>query len=199
MVVWSFCTYQINMQMWLSMKIFLSSFRLWYPELALIMVIEYTFVNLVIILFNVGPLCTGHISNWLSLAGSSHEWTKQTQVIKEAVIEATKAAIIVIRVMDNLVNNAKPINAMPRLGNPALRQPIFDWKVANKYQKLCDFEIEVWNIFMTKKYNVQESEKIPAVLHSLGGAQVHVNSEWWTRKMCKSKGLFEVLSDKFMP
>ena len=67
----------------------------------------------------------------------------------QAVIKAAKAEIMTVREADNLVINARPIPAMPRSGGLVLREPMFDWKVADKYQELCNFEIAVKIIFMT--------------------------------------------------
>ena len=77
-----------------------------------------------------------------------------TQMIMQAAIKGTKSVIMVVREADNLVNNAKPIQAMPRSSSPVLRQPTFDWKASNKYQELCSFEIETKNIFVVNNYNV---------------------------------------------
>ena len=46
-----------------------------YPELVLIMVIKHTYVSYRYISFNVGPLCNGISSAWLSLAGYRHRCT----------------------------------------------------------------------------------------------------------------------------
>ena len=57
------------------MRIFLSNFKLWYPEL---MSIIDTYCTLLIfgnMLFNVGPLWMGLISNLLCLTGSRHNHT----------------------------------------------------------------------------------------------------------------------------
>ena len=56
--------------------------------------------------------------------------------ISHATIEVAKAEIMAVRAADNTVNNSRPIYTMPRVGDPALRQPAFDWKVADKYQVL---------------------------------------------------------------
>ena len=55
--------------------------------------------------------------------------------------------------VDNLINNARPVHAVPRWGGPELKLPTFDWKVAEKYQELCNFEIEVKNTFKINGYN----------------------------------------------
>ena len=48
-----------------------------------------------------------------------------------------------VREVDNPVNNARSIHKTTRLGGPALWQPIFDRNATEKYQELCNFEIEV--------------------------------------------------------
>ena len=70
-----------------------------------------------------------------------------------------------VKEADNLCNNVRPVHVMPRSSIPALRIPIFYWKAANKYHKLCNFEMEVKNIFKTNKYNMQESEMILIILN----------------------------------
>ena len=54
---------------------FSSNFRLWYPELASIIDKYLTLLSLGSILFNVGPLCIGHINAWFNRAGSKHNLT----------------------------------------------------------------------------------------------------------------------------
>ena len=39
------------------------------------------------------------------------------------------------------------ITCVPGSGGLALKQLTFDWKVADKYQELCNFEMQVKNIF----------------------------------------------------
>ena len=68
------------------------------------------------------------------------------QAIMQAVTETSKADIVAIREAEKTVNNARPVHAAPRSGSPAQKQPTFDWKVQDKYQELCNFEIEVKNI-----------------------------------------------------
>ena len=83
-----------------------------------------------------------------------------TQTITETAVEATKAAIMVYRESDSLVNYTSSIHSIPRLGGPPLRQPTFDWKARDRYQELGKFRIEVKNIFMTNNYYIQESKGI---------------------------------------
>ena len=53
---------------------------------------------------------------------------------------------------------------MQHLNEMALRPPMIDWEEVDKYQELCNFEIEVKNIFITHNYNTQESESISVIL-----------------------------------
>ena len=72
---------------------------------------------------------------------------------------------MVVREADNSFNNTRPIYAIPRSGGPVLSQPMFDWKVADKYQESYNFEIEAKNIFMIHNYNTQECERVPIILN----------------------------------
>ena len=81
-----------------------------------------------------------------------------SKAIIKAAIEVTKGAIMAVREPDNLVNSVRPT---PRSDSQVLRQPMFDWKAAHKYQEPCNFEIEVKNIFMTNNYSARVSERIP--------------------------------------
>ena len=81
---------------------------------------------------------------------------------------AMKASIMVRKEEDNLVNNTRPIQATPRSGGSALWQPMFDRKVAEKYKELCNFEIQVKNIFMTNNYYTQKNDRVPVILNWVG-------------------------------
>ena len=117
-----------------------------------------------------------------------------TQAIMQAAIEATKAAIIMVREVDNLVGNAKPIHTMASIKTTNV------WlKTLDKYQELYNFEIEVKNIAITSNYNTQESI-IPIILNWLRAVRTHIytDTKWWGAGKCRtSMGLFEVLSGKF--
>ena len=49
---------------------------------------------------------------------------------------------------------------MPRTGSLALKEPIFDRTVSDKYQGLQMFPKH----FMTNTYNAQENDKVPIIL-----------------------------------
>ena len=72
-----------------------------------------------------------------------------------------------IREGDSPVSNVTPVHAVPSSGSPALKQPAFELKAKDKYEELCNFEIEVKNIFLTNSYNTQESETVPIILNWL--------------------------------
>ena len=65
---------------------------------------------------------------------------------------------------ENPVNSAWSVHVMPRT---PLKQPTFNLKAADKYQGLCNFAIELKNIFMTNGYNVQDNEKVLIILNLL--------------------------------
>ena len=67
----------------------------------------------------------------------------RTQVIMQVVI---KASNLVIMVEEKQITWSTMPHTMPRLGNLVLRPPMFDLKVAKKYQELSDFKMEVKNI-----------------------------------------------------
>ena len=54
------------------------------------------------------------------------------QKMTQAIMEAAKVVLMAVRGADNLVNSARNVKTMPRSGSPVLRQPIFDWKAADK-------------------------------------------------------------------
>ena len=50
----------------------------------------------------------------------------RTQLIVQAVMEATKTGIMAIKELVSTVNNARLVYSAPHPGGPALKQPIFD-------------------------------------------------------------------------
>ena len=56
------------------------------------------------------------------------------------------------------VNNARPEHGVPRSSGQGIKQYTFAWKMAEKFKKLCNFEIEVREILMTNSYNKQKGE-----------------------------------------
>ena len=56
----------------------------------------------------------------------------------KATFEAAKVPLWQLGA-DNLHNNVRPIHTMAKSGDPALRQPMFDWKATDMYHELCIF------------------------------------------------------------
>ena len=84
--------------------------------------------------------------------------------------------------------------------NPIICQPTFNWKAVDKYWEICNFEVEVKNIFMPYMYNTQDSKSPNNIkLARLEGLRLVQTLNDGEQEMCrKSMGSFEVLSDKFM-
>ena len=86
----------------------------------------------------------------------------------------------------------------PKVGNPALKQPAFDWNVQDKYSELKTFWLEVNNILST--YNTQETDKLVLVKKWLGrkGLQYLEMLTMAEKETCNTlEGLFETLCNKF--
>ena len=78
------------------------------------------------------------------------------EAIAKAVAEATRA---MIQTMVEL-HQIQEVQG-PKLGSPALKQPQFNWEVADKYTERKAFILEVRNVLST--YNAHEQEKITMV------------------------------------
>ena len=65
------------------------------------------------------------------------------------------------------------VNASPGTFRQPLKQPTFNWKVADKYSELINFEMELNNIFMTKNDYTEDSEKVLIVINRLGHGGLH--------------------------
>ena len=123
-----------------------------------------------------------------------------TETIIQAVIEATIAAIMALREVGNPVIIARSVNIAPRSSRPVLKESTFDCKVVDEYQELCNFEIEVKNIFMTNSSHTQESERVLIILNWLGWEGLGFVQTLKKEKQDKYRtntGLFEVLGEKF--
>ena len=66
-----------------------------------------------------------------------------TQSMKQVGNEAAKAAIKMAREAETPVSSGRPKQAKLRMGGQTLKWPTFNWKVPDKYQELCIFEVEV--------------------------------------------------------
>ena len=60
---------------------------------------------------------------------------------------------------DNPFNSARPVHGVSISGSLALNPTTFDWKEADKYKDLCNFETEVIH-FNSNSYNIQKSERV---------------------------------------
>ena len=55
-----------------------------------------------------------------------------------------------------------------RGSGPALKQPTFNWKAQDKYNKVLDFEMRVNVLFRTKSFNICNSGRVPVIINWLG-------------------------------
>ena len=71
-----------------------------------------------------------------------------THTIMQAVTEAAKAAITAVSEAETPANTKRPAPAIPKIGGPVLKHPVFYWKSLDKYLELHKFETVVKkNIF----------------------------------------------------
>ena len=64
------------------------------------------------------------------------EQTNANEAIRQAVVEATRAAIQVIAA----ARTERTQNVGPRLGGPVMKQPSFNWEAKDKYNKLKKYQ-----------------------------------------------------------
>ena len=77
-----------------------------------------------------------------------------------------------------------------------LKQPTFDWKAPDKHHELCNFEIQVKDIFLTNNYNIQESKKVPIIMNRLDHDRLRFVQSLYNEEKEPNKtnlGLFKVL------
>ena len=123
------------------------------------------------------------------------EQTVMNEVIAEAVGEATRAAI---QTMVEL-HQRQEVQG-PKLGSPAIKQPQFNWEVANKYTEWKAFMLEVRNMLST--YNACKQEKITMVKNWLGRKGLHYleSLTGGEKQACDTlQGLIDTLAEKFRP
>ena len=82
------------------------------------------------------------------------------QNMTQANTQAAKAAIMAAKEAQNPVNIARTVQVMLRTDGPALQQPTFDAKAADRSQELWNFQIDIKNTFMTDSYNTQDNKKV---------------------------------------
>ena len=49
----------------------------------------------------------------------------------------------------------------PKIGGPAMKQPLFDWNAEDKYSKLKTFRLKVNNVLST--YNTPQTDSLAVV------------------------------------
>ena len=120
-----------------------------------------------------------------------------SKVIAKAVAEALRIARqTMVEMQVKMGDNQQG----PKIGSPVLKQPQFNWDVADKYSEWKAFILEVKNVLST--YNTQEHDKIAMVKNWLGRKGLHyIESITEAEKQaCNTlQGLFDTLSTKFWP
>ena len=125
------------------------------------------------------------------------EQVEMSEAIAKAVAEATRIAI---QTMVEMQSRTAENQWGPKLGSPELKQPQFNWEVADKYSEWKAFILEVKNVLST--YNAQEHDKITIVKNWLGRKGLHyiesiIEAE---KQACGAlQGLFDTLSANFQP
>ena len=117
------------------------------------------------------------------------------EAIVKAVAEATRAAIQTM-----VESHQRQEDKGPKLGSPALKQPQFNWEVADKYREWKAFVLEIRNVICN--YNAHEQETIAMVKNWLGRKGLHyieslTEVEKW---VCGNlQGLIDTIAKKFRP
>ena len=110
--------------------------------------------------------------------------------------EATRAALQVMAATES----ERAQNTGPRLGEPAMKQPNFNWETEDKYNELKSFRLEVNNIF--KSCNTPQVGQLAIMKNWLGrkGLQFIESLMQTERERCNTtEGLFTTFSNKFKP
>ena len=79
-----------------------------------------------------------------------------TQVIAQAAVEATKAAVQTTATVEGKSSSGvrtESTSMGPNLGGPTLKQLAFNWSAVDKYMKLKYFRLEVNNTIKAYKTN----------------------------------------------
>ena len=120
-----------------------------------------------------------------------------SEVITSAIAEATKVAL---QTMAEAEAQSTQSARGPKLGSPTPRQPMFDWKVPDKYTELNTFKLESSNVLST--YGMPEAEKLVVVKNWLGRKGLHYLETLMLaeKEACNTlDGLFDTLAIKFKP
>ena len=91
-------------------------------------------------------------------------------------------------------------NVGPRLGQPIMKQPTFNWEAEDKYNELKNFKLAVINIF--KSYSTLQAEQIAIIKIWLGrkGLQfLETLTQAEQEKYNTTEGFFTILNSKFKP
>ena len=86
-----------------------------------------------------------------------------SEVITKAVVEATTVAI---QAMAEAQAEWMHDIAGPKIGGPAMKQPMFDWDTEHKYSELKTFRLEVNNVLST--CNTPQTDKLALVKKLIG-------------------------------
>ena len=119
------------------------------------------------------------------------------EAITKALAEATRVAIQAV--VEAQVERMHDISG-PKIGSPAMKQLIFDWKAEDKYSELKTFRLEVNNVLSA--YNTPQTDKLALVKNWLGrkGLQYLETLMTAEKETCNNlEGLFETLTNKFKP
>ena len=84
----------------------------------------------------------------------AREQVNANEAIAKTVEEAIRVAIQALAA----AITERPQNAGPKISGPVMKQTNFDWEVANKYNELKNFRLEVNNIF--RSYNMPHTETV---------------------------------------
>ena len=91
------------------------------------------------------------------------EQVTMNETVAKAVAEAMRVAI---QAMAAATKERPQSVARPKIGGPAMKQPIFYSETDNKYTELKTFRLEVNNILST--YNTPQAEELAMVKNWLG-------------------------------
>ena len=120
-----------------------------------------------------------------------------SEAVTWAVAEATR---IVLQTMVEAQSKRTQNAAGPKLDSPTMKQPTFNWEVADKYSELKTFRFELNNVLST--YSMPEVEQLAVVKNWLGQKGLHYleTPTMAERETCNTlEGLFETLANKFKP
>ena len=120
-----------------------------------------------------------------------------SKAITRAVAVATRIAL---QTMEEVQAERTQDGSGPKVGNLAMKQPMFDWNVQDKYSELKTFQLEVNNIL--SMHNTPQTDKLVLVKNwvSRKGLQYLETQTTAEKETCNTlEGLFETLSIKFKP